>query len=162
MSRMPSPQALIFSAVGVVVFLVSVPRVHQFALQDNERDAISSILTLSSSVIAAETSAGAESLPLPATWDQEMNCRLFDAHTFSNTSLIQRHGYLLELAHRLDGSAFIRAWPSEHGATGCKAFLYDLERCLIQHSNGNAEWSGARSLRPDGTEAGWLERTSRR
>jgi len=156
---MPSPQALTLSAVGIVLFLVSVPRVHQFALQDNERDAVSSLIVLSQVIHAAEGESSERALPLQGTWDQEMNCRLYDAHAPEGTSLIQRHGYLLELAHRSDGTPFIRAWPSEHGATGRSAYLFDLEQGLITHSNSNGAWSGASSLRPDGTESGWLSRS---
>ena len=153
---MPSPQALTLSAVGVVLFLVSVPRVHQFALQDNERDATSSLLTLSKTVQAAEGEGSARYLPSPGTWDQEINCRLYDAHTTEESSLIQRHGYLLEFVHRADGTEFLRAWPSKHGATGRSAYLLDPERGLIEHPNSDGAWSGPTSQRPDGTEPGWL------
>ena len=159
MRRMPSAQALTLSAVGLVLFLVSVPRVHQFALQDNERDAVSSLITLSKVVHAGENESPERALPPQETWDQEMNCKLYDARPAEGTSLIQRHGYLLELAHRSDGTPFIRAWPSEHGATGRSADLFDLEQGLIEHSNPNGAWSGASSLRPDGTESGWLARS---
>ena len=155
MKSMPSPQALILSAVGVVVFLVSVPRVHQFALQDNERDAISSLLALSGAVHASEGEPRCESLPLQSTWDREMSRRLCDAHQEEKSSLIQRHGYLLELAHHVDGTPFIRAWPSEHGATGRTAYLLDKEQGLIKHANTGGSWSGTESMRPDGTEPGW-------
>ena len=156
MSRMPSPQALTLSAVGIVLFLVSVPRVHQFALQDNERDATSSLLILSKTVQAAEGDPSARQLSLPGTWDQEINCRLYDAHAAEGSSIIQRHGYLLELAHRTDGTDFLRAWPTKHGATGRSAYLLDPERGLREHPNTDGAWSGATSQRPDGTEPGWL------
>jgi hypothetical protein len=156
MRRMPSPQALVLSAVGVVLFLVSVPRVHQFALQDNERDATSSLLILSKTVQAAAAGdSAARQLPLPDTWDQEINCRLYDAHATEGSSVIQRHGYLLELAYRTDGTDFLRAWPTKHGATGRSAYLLDPERGLIEHPNLDGAWSGPSSQRPDGTEPGW-------
>lgn len=155
MSRMPSPQALILSAVGVVLFLVSVPRVHQFALQDNERDATSSLLVLSKIVQAADGDSSMRQLSLPGTWDQEINCRLYDAHASEGSSIIRRHGYLLELAYRSDGTDFLRAWPSKHGATGRSAYLLDPKRGLIEHPNLDGAWSGASSQRPDGTEPGW-------
>jgi hypothetical protein len=150
-----STQALTLAAVGVVLFLVSVPRVHQFALQDNERDAKSSLLTLFSTVYADEGDRASRQIPAPEAWDQEVKCRLYDAHTSEGSALLQRHGYLLELAHRPDGSDFLRAWPTKHGATGRSAFLLDSERGLIEHENIDGAWSGPSSSRPDGTEPGW-------
>ena len=155
MKQKLSTQALTLSAVGIVLFLVSVPRVHQFALQDNERDAKSSLLTLFSTVYADDGGRANRQLPAPEAWDQEVKCRLYDAHSSDDSELLQRHGYLLELAHRADGSEFLRAWPTEHGNTGRSAFLLDPQRGLIEHDNTDGTWSGATSDRPDGTEPGW-------
>ncbi len=150
-----STQALTLSAVGLVLFLVSVPRVHQFALQDTERDAKSSLLTLFNTVYAGEGERANGQIPAQEAWDQEVKCRLYDVHSSDDPALLQRHGYLLELAHRADGSKFLRAWPTEHGNTGRSAFLLDSQRGLIEHDNTDGTWSGATSDRPDGTEPGW-------
>ncbi len=150
-----SAQALTIAAVGIVLFLVSVPRVHQFALQDNERDAKSSLLTLFSTVYADDGSASAQRIPAPEAWNQEIKCRLYDAHPSDESALLERHGYLLEHAQRADGSEFLRAWPTRHGATGRSAFLIDSQRGLIENENTDGAWSGTASGRPDGTEPGW-------
>ena len=91
MRRLLSPQALTLSAVGAVLFLVSVPRVHLFALQDNERDAVSALITLSSPIFAGETAAPS-AIPEPETWNAELRARLHGSHPTSHSGLIRRHG----------------------------------------------------------------------
>jgi hypothetical protein len=155
MRRLLSPRALSITAIGVLLFLVSVPRVHQLALLDNERDAQSSVRLLIPPVFGSQVHAAPAELPTVADLASILRTRLVDVQHQPGADLIHRHGYLIDVARDPLGRPIIRAWPSDHGQTGTRAFLYYSERGLLSHPNGDGRWSGLATGRPDGTELGW-------
>jgi len=153
MKRALSPRPLTLSAVAGLLFLVSVPRVHQLAVHDNQRDAMSAVLFLVPPVFNDADLEAA--LPSNESLSQELGHRLSDVRYDSKSRLIRRHGYFLDVGLTPDRHEIIRAWPEQHGRTGVDAFFYDRSRGLLSNPNTSAAWSGADSIRPDGTEAGW-------
>ena len=160
MKRVLSPRPLTLSAVAGLLFLVSVPRVHQLAVHDNQRDAMSAVLLLVPPVFN-DADLGATP-PSNESLSQELGHRLNDVRYDPRSRLIRRHGYFLDVGLTHDRHGIIRAWPERHGRTGVSAFVYDRSRGLLSNPNASAAWSGAGSIRPDGTEAGWQPVSPRR
>jgi len=144
-----SPKNLSLASVGVLLFLVSVPRVHRLAVQDNQRDAQSAVRALYQAVSTA--SAVATPQELAAGLEE----RLRDVKLHEEHGLIQRHGYLFEVAPGSGLGDVVRAWPVSHGDTGAAAYLMDPDGTLRVHANPAALWSGPLSSRPTGQEPGW-------
>ena len=155
MKRILSPQTLTLSAVAGLLFLVSVPRVHQWAVQDNERDAISAIHLLVRPVFGTEVQAAPPDLPVMETLAEALRTRLVDVNYDPTTRLIRRHGYFFDVGRDAEGHAIIRAWPTTHGRTGTHAFLYGLPGGLLRHSDPTGRWSGPEAMPPAGSEPGW-------
>jgi len=158
MRRALSPKNLTLCAVGVLMFLVSVPRVHQLAVQDNERDALSAIKALADEAFTPELEMSLNPVHLSAS----LSSRLKDVRYDSSTKVIRRHGYLFDLAQAKSGEWFARAWPVECGQTGVNAFILGPSACIMTHPNEAAEWSGVLSERPTGDEDGWTPIPPRR
>jgi len=150
-----SPRSLTLAAVAGVLFLVSVPRVHQLAVQDNERDAVAAVRFLITPVFGNEVHAAPAELPPTKTLGEGLRSRLGDVNYDPSTRLIRIHGYLMDVGRDTRGQAVIRAWPASHGRTGFQAYLYEPTRGLLSHPNTMADWTGSDSPRPDGTESGW-------
>jgi len=133
-------------AVGAVVLLVSLPRLREFALRENESDAQSLLQRLgeawSQDAYAAESVRGL----LEATPSMEQ--RLEDVELLQEGRLLRRHGYLFEL-RRTDAGVCAEAWPWEHGRTGLAAYRWTPEG-LAATPNSEGGWSGVdRSAAPD-------------
>ena len=147
----PAPKYLTLCAVGALLFLVSVPRVHQLAVQDNERDALSAIRALAQEAFSSGLSASPTSEELSAS----LSSRLKDVRFDPTSKVIRRHGYLFEVVRGEPGSEFARAWPARFGETGANAFILRPDGAIMIHSNETAGWSGFSSRRPTGAESGW-------
>ena len=144
-----SPKNLSLASVGVLLFLVSVPRVHRLALQDNQRDAQSAVRALHQAVSTSSE------LVTPQALAAGLEERLRDVKLHEEHGLIQRHGYLFEVAPGAGVGDVVRAWPVSHGDTGAAAYLMDPDGTLRVHANPAALWSGPLSSRPTGQEPGW-------
>jgi hypothetical protein len=153
-----SSRNLALGAVAVLLFLVSVPRVHELALQDNQRDAQSAVRVLAE---AAFPASATEKLS-PYELSVALSERLRDVRFHKDSGLIQRHGYLFEVSSDTKGSDLIRAWPVDHGETGVMAYMMDNDSPLRTHRNSNATWSGVSMARPTGEETGWFAAPSAR
>jgi hypothetical protein len=132
--------ASVLLAVAVVVLLVSLPRLREFALRENEADARTLVARLGE-LCARETHAG--SLAQALEREPQLVARLDDAEWLDQGRVLRRHGYLFEL----DASrrpARVLAWPWEHGRTGLRAFRWEAGVLQI-HSNRAGAWSGAQA-----------------
>lgn len=153
-----SPRNLALGAVAVLLFLVSVPRVHQLALQDNQRDAQSAVRALAKAAFPLSAEEGMSSYELSLALSE----RLRDVRYHEESGLIQRHGYLFEVSSRSQGGDLVRAWPVVHGETGVMAYMMSQESPLQTHRNSDAAWSGRSVTRPTGDEPGWFATPSPR
>lgn len=131
--------------IGLVVMLVSLPRLRQFALRENELDAMSML-----SVIGGDMNEFAEALPdggiaalLAASPRHED--RFEDIEVLPDMRL-RRHGYLFDAVEPTPGRWILRAWPYDHGRTGLGAFVFSPEHGLLGHANAEGEFQG--ELRP--------------
>lgn len=129
--------AAVLLAVGVVVLLVSLPRLREFAVRENESDARALITRLGE--LAAQ---GPPPRSLAETLERApvLSQRLEDVTWIEQGTLLRRHGYLFELVS--DGAgARISAWPWEHRRTGCSAFRWSAAG-VEMHPNLDGGWSG--------------------
>ena len=147
-----SSRNITLSAVAVLLFLVSVPRVHQLALQDNQRDAQSAVRALAKAAFPLSAPQSLSSYELSLALSE----RLRDVRYHKDSGLIQRHGYLFEVSTGPKGRDLVRAWPVDHGETGIMAYVMNQDASLMTHRNSNAAWSGLSVTRPTGKEAGWF------
>lgn len=129
--------AAVLLAVGVVVLLVSLPRLREFALRENESDARALVARL-----GELASQGAPPSTLAETLERAplLAQRLEDVAWLEHGALLRRHGYLFELV--ADGAGpRICAWPWEHRRTGCMAFRWSAAG-VESHPNDAGAWSG--------------------
>jgi hypothetical protein len=149
--RLHWADAAVLLAVGVVVLLVSLPRLREFALRENETDA-RTLVTRLGEVCAREMSAGTLAQALER--EPQLVARLDDAEWLAQGRILRRHGYLFELdASRTP--ARVLAWPWDHGRTGFRAFRWEAG-ALEGHSNPGGAWSGVEAPPFEGTgPEGW-------
>lgn len=151
---------LALGAIGLVVVLVSFPRLRDFVLRSNEGDARATMQLLAHEVFAAERPA-ADVADIGRMIEQNAGLahRLQDAKSIEAGRRLQYHGYYFELARDDVGQAVLYAWPRDCGRTGVGAFVYSLASGLLGHPNGDARWSGAdrplAGIRPVLSANGW-------
>ena len=124
MKRLTSTRTLTLSAGAVLLFLVSVPRVHQLAVQDNERDAKTTVRRAASLVLAGDSQTIAEAHHSIKALCVELQTQLIDVRYDSGAQLIRRHGYFIDLCRDGRGQELVRAWPVQCGRTGMRAYIY--------------------------------------
>jgi hypothetical protein len=131
--------ALTLCAIAAVVLLVSLPRLREFALRENESDAQSLVKRLGDSLNAQPAPAADVRALLEST--ASLSRQLDDAELSPDGRTLRRHGYLFELA-REGGEPAVRAWPWKHGQTGVAAFCWSASRGLTVDANRSGAWSG--------------------
>ncbi len=128
--------ALALVAVVAVVVLISMPRLRDWALRENERDAVRFARHLAGLVEVAERKSGLElhALARPAmasasplaiadliAGDPAAESALTDADFIGR--VLKRRGYLFDLVDHTTEGCIVRAWPWEQGQTGLGAFV---------------------------------------
>jgi hypothetical protein len=127
--------------IGVVVVLVSLPRLRRFALRENEIDAIRAVRTLAEEALAnAETGAPGNLAALFAATTGR-RARLEDVEALPDGRL-RRHGYVFDWIEGEEGGSAIVAWPWEHGRTGLAVFASEPGGPLLGLSNADGRYSG--------------------
>lgn len=111
--------ALTLCAIAAVVLLVSLPRLREFALRENQSDAEKLVKRLGGLCDARELASGARlaSISELVAASKDLARQLDDVELLDAGRTLRRHGYLFELAH-VDGRAVIHAWPWRYGQTG--------------------------------------------
>lgn len=134
-------------AIATVVLLVSLPRLRDFALRENEGDAKRLVARLA--LVDAREARGSPGEAAPARSIQELieahpglGRQLDDAEFLEDGRLLRRHGYLFDLAVDPEGTRALRGWPWEHGRTGWAAFAWVEGRGLFAGRNEAGTWSG--------------------
>lgn len=139
-------------AIGVVVLLVSLPRLRRFALRENELDAIQALRVLASDAAARPEVLAAGGLGALLATSERHRSRLADLEVLDDGRL-RRHGYLLDAVEPEPGRWVLRAWPWEHGRTGLGAFVATAEG-VRGAANENGRWSGPSAPPPARTAGG--------
>ena len=157
LGRLPAADVLTLVAVGLVVLLVSLPCLRDFAVRENEREARALLPRLAG--LAGQKLETAE--PARAALDPVLDPvldigRLFaarpglaaglpDARAGDDGRTLRHHGYVFAgLRAASGGRVALLAWPWDHGRTGEQAYLFLPGQGLFEHPNPGGRWSGAR------------------
>lgn len=150
---------LTLCAVALVVLLVSLPRLADLAVRENEGDA--RWLTERLGERCATVEVAPRDVRALLEGQPTLTRLLDDAEYLEGGRLLRRHGYLFELV-AADGPsgdcgvAAVRAWPWRFERTGRQAYLWRCGEPLRTHDNAHGRWSGPE--RPPGVVAvadGW-------
>jgi hypothetical protein len=138
----PAPRRVVhyltLVAIAAVVVAVSLPRLSEFALRENESDARAMMTRLAK---ALETRSGSPRNVEELVRDTSGLLKWStDTEFLESGRLLRRHGYLFELVAAGDRRR-VRAWPWSAGKTGNSAFLFEREP-LLAHANVDGRWSG--------------------
>jgi hypothetical protein len=140
--------------VGLVVLLVSLPRLRDFALRENETDAANLVTRIGRLCDGSVQAAERSNLHDLLAKDPQLGKRLDDAEYLDGGRVLRRHGYLFTL---LPGtSARVLAWPWEHSRTGHAAFAWSGEQHLVGNPNVDGAYSGMNApARVDANDPQW-------
>lgn len=127
--------------IGLVVLLVSLPRLRRFALRENETDAAHMVRVLWTEAEAQGVRLhpgvlGALFGPGTGLQNRSEDVELLD------DGRLRRHGYLFDVIETPRGETFIGAWPWEHGRTGLGAYSIGDRGDLLGHRNQDGIFSG--------------------
>jgi hypothetical protein len=138
---MRAADVLTLAAVALVVLLVSLPRLRDLALRENESDALWLTRRLSELATAREPRSVQELLEAAP----DLRRQIDDAQYLEGGRLLRRHGYAFEVLEQpgaAQGSLAVRAWPWRAGRTGGAAFVWTASGGLLGSANRAGRWSG--------------------
>lgn len=138
--RLSVADCITLVAVGVVVVLVSLPRLQVFAMRENETDAMGLLRLLGSRELAADARAPHRIADLDLS-DPALQRRLRSLEVLADGRLFERYGYLFDLTGE-GGDRSLRAWPRQWGETGRRAFVLGPGGGLWSHPNDDGRWEG--------------------
>jgi hypothetical protein len=133
--------AATLALIGVVVVLVSLPRLRRFALRENETDAIAMLRVLATDAQAHGEILAAEGLGALLAASSAQRVRLEDVEVLEQGRL-RRHGYVFESILTDDGRRILIAWPWDHGRTGLGVFAEELGGPVVGLENAEGHYSG--------------------
>ncbi|MFO1009913.1 MAG: hypothetical protein U1F29_07615 [Planctomycetota bacterium] len=148
---------LTLAAIGLVVVLVSLPRLRAFALRENEQDAMQMLRLLANDAVKHPDVLRAGGLGALLAANDAHRVRLEDLELVEQGRL-RRHGYLFDAREAAPGRWVLRAWPWDHGHTGLGAFEIVPGGALHGFANPDGAISGpANPPAPlaDPAAAGW-------
>ena len=147
---------LTVGAIGMVVVLISIPRLRAFALRENELDAMRMLRALAAQPAPAGVEVGERNLARLVAQDTGLKRRLEDLE-FLDGGRLRRHGYVFDMTMLRPGEPMLRAWPWNHGQTGRGAFVWTPQRGLIGAMNSDGRFSGADGApEPEDIDDSWL------
>ena len=155
--RLRAIDALTLGAIAAVVLVVSLPRLRDFALRENEADALRLTGRLADVVRAAEPGVRRADLRELIGLAPALSRQLDDAEFLDDGRCLRRHGYLFAAVAEdaaAAGDLWIAAWPWKHGRTGRVAFAWTAELGLVGHPNADGAFSGV-AARPPRPDAAW-------
>jgi hypothetical protein len=145
------PSAYLLLALGLVVFVVSMPRFRAQVVRDNTLGARDTLLLVGE--VAAER--GHRDVVGLLAEEASLRHRLRDARPADAVGRMRFHGYLLDDVRLGDGTPALAAWPLDYGRTGRDAWICVDGQRLYRHANGG-RWTGeARPLRRVDLADGW-------
>lgn len=156
--RLPAVDVLTLGAVLVVVLLVSLPCLRDFAVRENERDA-QALLPLLVELVNGEVEALHQQPDLAAlvAATPALAGELRDAHPGQHGASLGHHGYLFSAgAPGPGGERAVLAWPLDRGRTGLRAFACRPGGGLWLHPNRDGRWSGPRGPERLSAAEGWV------
>ncbi|MCC6408463.1 MAG: hypothetical protein IT453_14970 [Planctomycetes bacterium] len=148
-------------AISAVVVMISLPRLREFALRENENDARVLLGRLASTLEVHAAERPAHVADLVAAGDGLAQW-MTDAEYLEDGKLLRRHGYLFDVVQGPDERLAVRAWPWHAGRTGSRVFVDLVGAAPLVHPNDAARWSGlagAPELATLDAAAGWRDAT---
>jgi len=133
--------AAMLVAIGLVVLLVSLPRLREFALRENEEDARALVKRLAGLATREVHTAQRPSIETLLASDPSAPRQLDDLEYLDGGLRLRRHGYLFEVGRSTEGT-WVRAWPWEWRKTGISAYAWNTGTELVAHPNEEGRWSG--------------------
>ena len=149
--------AATLALIGVVVVLVSLPRLRRFAIRENETDAIRMLRVLAADALANADAIAAGQVSGLLAASTEHRVRLEDVEVLDDGRL-RRHGYVFDAVRAADGRRVLLAWPWEHGRTGLGAFAVEPGGAVLGMPNEDGRISGPENpppLPPRGARPPW-------
>lgn len=146
-------------AIGVLVVLVSLPRLRRFALRENEIDAIRALSLLAGDALESREALQQGGLPALLAASTRHQTRLEDVEILEGGRL-RRHGYLLDVIEVAPGDWRLRAWPWNYGQTGLGAFIVAPGGAVMGDANREGLFSGPECPPGDAAiarRASWVE-----
>jgi len=143
---------LLLAAIGALVVLVSLPRLRDFVLCQNELDAVAALGLLGP--LADEAPARARLAALVGR-EPSLERALADARALDGGRVLSHHGYFMALSPGPDGP-IVFAWPASARRTGLRAYARTPDGRLFVHPNRETPWSGLRR-RPAAPATGTLD-----
>ncbi len=149
--------------VVAVLFVISLPRLRNFARRENERDALHAAALLAGELPSPSADAAAPRLDELA---QELLRQLPDTEVLQEGLLLRRHGYVFALRHvtppppapgvvlagERDPASLlaVHAWPWQHGPTGSLSFVALPDGRVYRSGRATGAWNetAARNVGP--------------
>lgn len=133
------PTALLLAAVGLVVVLISMPCLAQWAAMNNQEDAAKAVEVLGPLLAAAPP---AHTLGTLMHSTPLLRHRFSDARILGTGHMVEHHGYLLQRAE----GGILFAWPSQIGRTGEAIYAWTSDAGLLALTEGSGRWSGPEGM----------------
>jgi hypothetical protein len=154
--RLRALDALTLAAVALVVLLVSLPRLQDLAVRENEADAAWLARRLAE---LCQQEPGTQDNVQALLADRPALSRLLDDSEFlEGGRMLRRHGYLFEVQAGAPGAQapvrIVRAWPWQFERTGRAVFLWRSDGDLRGHANLAGVWAGVERPPPASFEGG--------
>jgi hypothetical protein len=137
--------------IGLVVVLVSLPRLRRFALRENELDAIALLEDLGHDMSEFGEGLPASGIVALLASNPRHEDRFEDLEVLPG-GLLRRHGYLFDAEERAPGVWVLRAWPWGYGHTGLGSFVFSPGEGLLGNENAGGLCDGP-GRPPDSEEA---------
>jgi len=131
------------TAVIAVVVVITLSSLRGLAMRENESHVQTLLSALGSSLTSEVMAAPPTNLRALTESDNSLAGELSD--TRWSGDLLFRHGYFVELMAPLEAEStepMLVAWPSQHGRTGKRAFIWRPESGLTVRANTETPWSG--------------------
>ena len=126
-----------------VVVVITLSSLRGLAMRENETHVQALLEALGSSLNREVLAAPPTNLRELTEKDDSLAAELSD--TRWSGDLLFRHGYFVELLAPTEADATsptLVAWPSQHGRTGNRAFIWRPEGGLVIRANARSPWSG--------------------
>jgi hypothetical protein len=127
--------------IGLVVVLLSLPRLRRFALRQNELDAIALLEAFGGDMSEFPEGLVAGGLPGLLAANPRHENRFEDLELLPG-SLLRRHGYLFDAEETRPGQWTLRGWPWDYGRTGLGCFVFSARGGLLGNQNQGGASAG--------------------
>jgi hypothetical protein len=120
--------------IGLVVVLVSLPRLRRFALRENELDAMALLADIGQDMGEFDAGLAAGGIGALLAANPRHEDRFEDLEVLPG-GLLRRHGYLFDAVQEEPGRWVLRGWPWGYGHTGLGSFVFSPSEGLIGNEN---------------------------